>query len=238
VSTKHQSGRVSLERALSKLGLASRTEAAALIASGQVKVHGTLETNAKRMVNPDTAHIEVLGQKAKRSETVLLAFHKPKNVLTTKRDPEGRKTIYDLLPKELHSLHAVGRLDQNTTGLLLLTNDTKLSSFLTNPENQITRTYVVSVRGEFTEENIQQAKAGVRDEDDLLQAKEITLLKTSQRESRLQMVLTEGKNREIRRLCLALGHEVISLIRIQFGEYVLGELKAGEYRFEKMNPTK
>ena len=225
---------MSLERALSKLGLASRSEALALITSGQVKVHGKLETDAKRMVNPDTAHIEVLGEKVNRAEAILLVFHKPKNVLTTKRDPEGRKTIYDILPKEFHSLHAVGRLDQHTTGLLLLTNDTKLSSFLTNPINQISRTYIVTVRGEFPAEKIPLAMNGIQDAGELLRAKEVSILKTSQRDSRLQVVLTEGKNREIRRLCLALGHEVISLIRIQFGPYVLGDLQAGEYRIEQI----
>jgi 23S rRNA pseudouridine2605 synthase len=190
------------------------------------------------MVNPDTAHIEVLGQKIGRSETVVLLFYKPKGVLTTKRDPEGRQTIYDLLPADFHSLHPVGRLDQHTTGLLLLTNDTKLSSFLTNPENQIIRTYLVEVRGKFSEQDVEQAKAGITDEGELLQAKEISILKSSQRESRLQMVLTEGKNREIRRLCFALQHEVISLKRIQFGEYSLGELKSGEFKIEKPCLTK
>ena len=106
---KPSPGRVPLERALSKLGFASRTEARAEIEKGNVKVHGVVETNPSRLVNPDTAHIEVGGVKARKNETRLIAFHKPKNTLTTKRDPEGRPTIYDFLPKELHSFHAVGR---------------------------------------------------------------------------------------------------------------------------------
>ena len=217
-------GRVTLERALSKLGFASRTEARDLIETGRVKVHGSVEKNPARPVNPDSAHIEVDGEKTTRAETELFIFHKPKGVVTTKRDPEGRKTIYDCLPKEFHHFHPVGRLDMNTTGLLLITNDTKLSNFLTDPESQIPRTYVVDVRGKFTEESSKKMREGVLDSEDLLIAQFVQILKSSEKESRLRLVLTEGKNREIRRLCLALNHEVIRLKRIAFGEYELGDL--------------
>lgn len=228
-------GRVPLERAISKLGIASRNEAKSLILDRKVKVHGSIETNPLRMVNPDTAHIEIEGAKALKSETELFLFYKPKGCLTTKRDPEGRQTIYDLLPKELHSFHAVGRLDQHTTGLLLLTNDTRLSSELTDPKNQIPRTYLVEVRGEFTEEKRTQALNGIKDEGDILMASDLRVLKASGKESRLEITLLEGKNREIRRLCLALGHEVTSLKRMSFGEYSLADLKPGEVRKARLN---
>jgi 23S rRNA pseudouridine2605 synthase len=225
-----KTGRVPLERALSKLGIASRTEAKAFIEGGSVKVHGKLETDPKRMVNPDTAHIELEGKKAKKDASVLYLFHKPKGCLTTKRDPEGRPTIYDFIPPELHHLHAVGRLDLNTSGLLLLTNDTKLSNHLTDPENEVPRVYLVEVRGEFTESDQGKALQGVEDEGDLLKATAVKVLKKSNRESRIQLELKEGKNREIRRLCLALGHEVTMLIRISYGPHVLGDLKPGDLK--------
>ncbi len=225
-----QTGRVPLERALSKLGYSSRTEAKALIEGGRVKVHGSLEKDPRRMVNPENAHIEVDGQKTKKAESRLFLFHKPKGVVTTKRDPEGRKTIYDLLPPELHSFHPVGRLDMHTTGLLLLTNDTRLSSFLTDPESGIPRCYVVEVRGEVTDESCLKMEAGVEDEGEVLKAISAEILKRSGRETRLKLVLTEGKNREIRRLCLSLGHEVSTLKRISFGDHELGELGPGEFR--------
>jgi len=228
-----QLGRVPLERALSKLGLCSRAEAAQKITSGQVKVHGTVETNPTRMVNPDTAHIEIQGKKAERSETILLLFHKPKGVVTTKRDPEGRKTIYDLLPEEYQSLHPVGRLDMHTTGLLLLTNDTKLSHFLTDPENEIPRIYIVKVKGEVEDDVITKMREGVLDEDQLLKAETVKIIKTSGKESSLELSLNEGKYREIRRLCLALGHEVIGLKRIRYGEHELGDLASGAIRLSK-----
>lgn len=223
-------GRVPLTRALSKLGHASRTEAEALIRSGQVKVHGSVETDPGRLVNPDTAHIEVAEQKVRKGEWRVVLFHKPKGVLTTKRDPEGRPTIYDHLPAELHSLHAVGRLDQHTTGLLLLTNDTRFSSQMTDPEQGIPRVYIVGVRGEFTAADAARALGGIDDAGERLQADGLEILKASARESKLRMTLSEGKNREIRRICLSLGHEVISLKRISYGPFELGELKPGEHQ--------
>jgi 23S rRNA pseudouridine2605 synthase len=181
------------------------------------------------MVNPDTAHIEIDGKKAEKSGTRLIIFHKPKGVLTTKRDPEGRKTIYDVLPLELHGLHPVGRLDQHTSGLLLLTNNTRLSSDLTDPKNRILRIYLAGVQGEVTDSTLEKMISGIRDGGELLQAERAQVLKRSGKESLIELGLTEGKYREVRRLCMALGHEVRSLKRIRFGEYVLGDLKPGDW---------
>ncbi len=223
-------GRVSLERALSKLGLASRVEAKSWIESGRVKVHGSIETNPARLVNPDQAHIEIDGKKAIKEKSRIIRFHKPKGVVTTKRDPEGRPKIYDFLPPEFQSFHAVGRLDMLTTGLLLLTNDTRISSHLTDPKSAIPRTYVVKVKGEVNDECLSRMKTGVLDEGEMLMASRVEVNKRSGKESTLILELTEGKNREIRRLCLSLGHEVTTLKRIRFGEYSLGDLAVGEHQ--------
>jgi 23S rRNA pseudouridine2605 synthase len=228
-------GRVPLERALSKLGLCSRAEAAQLITSGAVKVHGVTELDPKRMVNPDTAHIVIEGRKAVRAESMLILFHKPKAVVTTKRDPEGRKTIYDFLPEAYQSFHAVGRLDMHTTGLLLLTNDTKLSNFLTDPQNKIERVYVVKVKGQVSENFADLLTEGVVDAGEHLKADRVKIVKESGKESALELTLSEGKNREIRRLCLALGHEVSSLRRIRYGTYELGDLKPGALQLVEIN---
>lgn len=223
-------GRVPLYRALSKLGFASRAQAESLISEGRVKVHGSVETNPQRMVNPDTAFIEVAGQEVLRSVSRVIRYYKPKGVITTRRDPEGRPTIFDHLPPELQTFHAVGRLDQHTTGLLLLTNDTRISHFLTNPENQISRTYVVRVQGACDEAVFKSMQSGVEDQGELLKAASAQAIKVSGKESLIELTLLEGKNREIRRLCMALGHEVISLKRISFGSYELGNLEPGQHQ--------
>ncbi len=225
--SKINAGRVPLYRALSKLGKASREEAKALILSGKIKVHGIVERNPNRMINPDRAHIEIAGIKAVKDEVRLILFHKPAGYLTTKRDPEGRPTIYDLLPQDLFSFHPVGRLDQHTSGLLLITNSTKISHFFTNPENKIPRVYIVQVRGLVTEEVLKLMEKGILDQDEALQFQRVNLLKSSKKESKLEVTLLEGKYREIRRLCAHFDHEVMKLKRVRFGEIELGSLAAG-----------
>jgi 23S rRNA pseudouridine2605 synthase len=220
-------GRVPLYKALSKMGKASREEAKALILEGNVKVHGTVEKNPERMVNPDRAHIEISGIKATKEIPRLILFHKPVGCLTTKRDPEGRPTIYDFLPAEFQNFHAVGRLDQHTSGLLLMTNHTPYSNFLTNPENQIPRTYIVQVRGISEESHWTKMQAGVMDRGECLKFDSITPIKLSSKESTLKVVLTEGKYREIRRMFGFFGCEVIKLKRISFGPFEIGTLKPG-----------
>ncbi len=127
-------------------------------------------------------------------------------------------------------MHAVGRLDQATSGLLLLTNDSALSSFLTDPANKVMRTYLVTVRGEFTEAQATEAVAGVVDGGERLQCHTVKIQKSSGRESHLEVVLIQGKNREIRRLFKALGHEVTRLRRIQYGPFKLEDLPSGAWR--------
>lgn len=226
-------GRVPLVRAISKLGISSRNEAESLIVAGRVKVHGKVEMDPKRMVNPDSAHIEIDGEKASKEEPQIFIFHKPVGVLTTKKDPEGRKTIYELLPPELQSFHAVGRLDMNTSGLLLLTNHTKWSNFLTDPQNAVERVYIVTVKGSPIDVTLHKMIEGIEDEGEILSAKEVRVQKQSAKESRLRIVLTQGKNREIRRLCKHFDHEVISLKRVSYGEFELGDLPLGQVKVTK-----
>ncbi len=225
-------GKVKLERALSKRGLASRTQARALIEAGKVIVNGIKRLDPGFFVNPDTAKFEIEGEKATAFQWRALILNKPKNTVTTRSDEKGRKTIFDLLSRDEQALklHAVGRLDYATTGLLILTNDTKFSSYLTDPENEIPRTYIVTVRGEVVAESASRAQKGIQDEGETLKANRVKILKASGRESLLEVELLEGKNREIRRLFLALGHEVIALKRISYGDIHLGDLGSGKTR--------
>lgn len=222
-------GQVSLDRALSKLGLASRTQARELIAAGRVRVNGVVRTVAGFPVNPERAKIEIDGARVEAAEWKAFVLHKPRGVVTTRSDEKGRRTVFDLLPPG-SGLHAVGRLDFATSGLLILTNDTRLSSWLTEPSNRVDRVYLISVKGLVEPEVLARAVAGVSEGGEILQADSVELRKASGRESHLTVVLRQGKNREIRRLFAALGHEVIRLKRVSYGGLELGELEAGEFR--------
>lgn len=222
--------RVTLDRLLSKLGLASRSIAQEWIHAGRVRVNDRVVRSAEAWVAWPGDSVSLDEQPIQPSTQRFVLFHKPKSVVTTRQDEKGRKTIFDVLPEELQTLHAVGRLDQATSGLLLLTNDTALSSYLTDPTNKVPRRYLVTVRGEVTEETRLDSLAGLTDEGDLLHCESVTIQKRSGRESHLDVTLTEGKNREIRRLFKALGHEVIRLRRIQYGPFMIGDLSPGDWR--------
>ena len=158
-------------------------------------------------------------------------LYKPRSVVTTRSDEHGRRTVFDLLPEELQSFHPVGRLDMATTGLLLLTNDTGFSAYLTDPVNAIRRTYVVTVKGKVTGEEIQKLIRGILDRGEFLKPLKLTLRKSSNKESHLIMELTEGKNREIRRMFESIGHEVTQLKRVAFGSFTLGDMQPGQFRY-------
>ena len=225
-----RNGTVPLERALSKLGLASRGETRAWVLEGRLSVDGCIRTDPQFLVNPEKALFSLDGADLRAPSFRLVAFHKPRGCVTTRHDPDGKATIYDHLPPELRSLHAVGRLDQQTSGLLLLTNDSRLSDYLTDPKNGVSRAYVAEVRGLWTSADTEKALAGVKDLEEVLSAQSVEILKSSGRESRLLLNLGEGKNREIRRLCKALGHEILKLKRVRYGAVELGALAPGEWR--------
>ncbi len=230
--SRRKPGQVSLDRALSKLGLASRTVARTLIEAGRVQVNGQIRRDPGFPVNPDRARIEVDGQQQELREFRAFMLHKPRGVVTTRSDEKGRATVLSILPDALQSLHLaiVGRLDLATTGLLLLTNDTRLSAWLTDPASGIERTYITRVEGEITAQKLEILRAGIMDDGDFLKPLTLDLLKASRRESHLRVVLTEGKNREIRRLFASVGNEVRDLKRLSYGTLQLGDLAIGQVR--------
>ena len=223
-------GQVHLERALSKLGVASRRQTKKWIEEGLVSVNGQVIKDPSFLVVPEKARITINGKPVERAAVCTIMLYKPKEIVTTKSDEKGRKTVYDLLPAHLQHLHPVGRLDMATTGLLLMTTDTQLSNFLTDPDNKIPRVYTVTVKGLITEDEIKRLSEGIEDKGQLLKASSIALRKASQKESHLVVELTVGKNREIRRMFEALGSEVTALKRIAFGKLKLGELVPGSFK--------
>ena len=224
--SRKSTGVVRLDRALSKLGIASRSEAKQLIADGRVRIAGRIVRNAAHLVAPRDAAITVDHAKPVARVWRTIAFHKPKGVLTTRRDPEGRPTVFDVLGDQAGSLVAVGRLDMASTGLLLLTTDTQLANYLTDPSNAIVRRYVVTVRGACDDNEAARMIAGI----DGLRANAVVVRKRSTRETHLIVELVEGKNREIRRMLESLGHPVTKLMRVAFGSIELGDLQPGQWR--------
>jgi 23S rRNA pseudouridine2605 synthase len=232
---------VALERALSKLGLASRSEARTLICEGRVRVDGRAVTDPLAAVNPDRAAIVVDNRPPMAREWRTVALYKPRGVVTTRRDPQGRRTVFDVLGSEADGLIAVGRLDLATSGLLLLTNDTQLAERLTNPNSGVIRRYAVTVRGEVTDSQCGALESGMggpstrsassraRSTGDL-RPQSVKVRKRSRRETHLIVELTEGKNREIRRLFQSIGADVTRLLRVAYGPIELGSLQPGEWR--------
>jgi 23S rRNA pseudouridine2605 synthase len=222
--------RVHLNRVMSKRGILTRSQANAAILAGRVSVNGHVVRDPGTPVDAASVRIELDDHTTAVGVWRTILFHKPRGVMTTRRDPEGRTTIYDVLGDVARGLVPVGRLDQATSGLLLLTSDTALADRITDPRHAVPRVYVVRVRGEMTREGCDRLEDGVLAKGERLKADTVTLRKSSGRESHLVVTLREGRNREIRRLFDAIGHQVTRLKRVSFGTLSLGDLAPGEWR--------
>ena len=223
-------GQVPLNRALSKLAIASRAEATRLIVAGRVQVDGRTTTDPATPVVPERVAISIDGRSTSAAGWRLILLNKPRGVVTTRRDPQGRPTVFDLVAGARGRLVAVGRLDLATSGLILLTTDTRLADWLTDPSNQVPRVYTVTARGEVSDDAVARLTSGVEADGGRLAADGITVRKRSKRETHLVVRLHEGRNREVRRLFEAIGHEVTRLRRVAFGGLELGPLQPGRWR--------
>jgi 23S rRNA pseudouridine2605 synthase len=221
---------VSLARALSKLGVASRSEAARLVRAGRVTVNGDPVDDADRPVVPERARIAVDGRPVTAAAPLTILLHKPRGVVTTRRDPGGRPTVFSLLTAIERYVSPVGRLDVATSGLLLLTNDTRFGDWLADPRQGIPRVYLAEVGGAVSEPACARMLAGIDEGGERLRASAVRVRKRSARETHLVLELCEGKNREIRRLLDHLGHPVRRLKRVAFGGLTLGNLAPGAFR--------
>ena len=201
-----------------------------MILDGRVTVNGQVLANPATRVVPERARIAIDGAAQPSAGPLTIVLHKPRGYVTTRSDPEGRKTVYDLLADLPARVVPVGRLDLATSGLLILTNDTQFANWLTDPTSGIARVYLVTVEGRATPETAARLTKGVIVDGGRLSAAAATLRKASSKESHLTVTLREGKNREVRRLFAATGHPVTRLRRVQFGGLELGTLAPGKWR--------
>jgi 23S rRNA pseudouridine2605 synthase len=222
---------VGLARALSKLGYCSRNEAFDLIREGRVRLNGAIARNPEVPVRLGIDRIKAEGRPVTAAEKIYLMMNKPRGIVTTASDEKGRDTVYSLLPKGQDWIAPVGRLDKASEGLLLLTNDSEWAARVINPETHLEKTYHVQVGSLANEDLLQGLIAGVRTETgEVLKAKRVRLVRTGEKNSWVEIVLDEGKNRQIRRMFARFGVEVLRLIRVAIGPVALGDLGKGGHR--------
>lgn len=220
-----------IQKILAKAGIASRREAEKLILEGRVTLNGrVVQLGAK--ADPEKDHIKVDGKRIPRPEPkITLVLNKPRGYLSTVKDPKGRPTVMDLLGKIKWRLYPLGRLDFDAEGLLLLTNDGEIAYHLTHPKFSISRTYWVKVQGVPGEKKLELLKKGIRLEDGMAKAHSIQILREREKNSWIQVTVTEGRTHLVKRLFAAIGHPVLKLKRIEFGPIRLGNLPTGHFRF-------
>lgn len=226
--------RIGLARSLSKLGYCSRSEAVRLISSGQVRLNGSIIRNPEAPVNAPFDRIEVNDSPVQPESKAYLMMNKPRGLVTTARDEKGRDTVYSLLPDCEPWLAPVGRLDKASEGLLLMTNDSEWAARITAPDSHLPKTYHVQISAQADSELLARLVKGVQDDGEVLRASAARKIRSGDKNSWIEIVLDEGKNRQIRRMCSVLGLEVKRLVRVAIGGLQLGNLEKGKVR--KLTP--
>lgn len=218
---------VSLARALSKLGYTSRSQAEELILGGRVSVNKSIIKNPSFRCSLETDTIAVDNNIIGKKKLIYIMMNKPEGVITTRSDELGRKSVYDLLGETGSWVFPVGRLDKDTSGLLLLTNDNRFGEKLTSPKSKVSKTYRVELDKRLSNQHIELFRKGMMLDGEKLLPAQVTL----KEETFLELTIFEGKNRQIRRMCAVCGYNILSLVRIKIGNYSLRDLKPGSWKF-------
>jgi 23S rRNA pseudouridine2605 synthase len=222
---------MTLDRVLSRFGLSSRTAAREAILAGRVKVNGRVVRDPDRWTDPREESVHLDGNRLRPARKIYWLFYKPKGVITSHGDPEGRKTIYDCLGPGAPWISPVGRLDKDTSGLLLLTNDTDFANYVTDPASQVPKTYLVKANTLVGDERIALLTQGLEiSRGEWARPRSVCRVEDRGKYSWLEIVLTEGKNREVRRLLEAVGLKVLKLVRTRIGPCTLEGLQVGRWR--------
>jgi len=219
-----------LERVLSKAGVGSRMDARGWIKGGRVAVNGQVVRDPDQWIDMKRDRVRLDGKPLQARERVYLLLYKPAGYLTTYRDPGGRPTVYDLIADLGTFVSPVGRLDLDTSGLLLMTNDNQLAERVTNPESHVSKTYLVKSSIRLTDEQLQQLRDGIELRDGLTRPARVRRVRDSEKYTHLEITLTEGRNRQVRRMIEALGATVLKLVRVKIGPIPIGGLQIGTWR--------
>ena len=219
-----------LERVLSKAGVGSRVEARSWIHAGRVKVNGTVTRNPDQWVDVARDRVRLDDKPLVARERLYVLLYKPAGYLTTYKDPQGRPTVYDLLTDVGTFLSTVGRLDFDTSGLLLLTNDNQFAERVTNPASHVPKTYLVKASMLLTDVQLQGLRDGIELADGPTRPAIVTRLRDSAKYTHFEITLTEGRNRQVRRMVEALEAHVLKLVRVKIGPLAIGKLPIGKWR--------
>ncbi|MBI5102058.1 MAG: rRNA pseudouridine synthase [Nitrospirae bacterium] len=219
-----------LQKIIADMGIASRRKAEEMIIEGRVKVNGQVASIGSK-ADPLTDHIKLDGKLLTSPEKkVYYIFNKPRNVVTSLNDPEGRATVKDFLGGIKQRVYPVGRLDFDSEGMLILTNDGELANGIMHPSKKIPKTYLVKIKGKLLAEEMEKLRRGIRLDRTMTAPARVKPVKKSEQNSWIEMIIHEGKKRQIRRMLEKVGHSVIRLMRIRIDGVEMGELKPGTYR--------
>lgn len=215
---------------LSKAGLGSRTQARSWIHAGRVTVNGRVVENPDHWIDFNRDRILFDGKPLRARERIYILLYKPTGYVTTFKDPEGRPTVYDLIADVDTFVSPVGRLDLDTSGLLILTNDTQFAERLTNPDHKVPKTYLVKCADLLNDEALERLRRGVELSDGPTRPARVRRVRDSGKYSHIEITISEGRNRQVRRMIEAAGSKVLKLVRVKIGPIGIGDLKIGTWR--------
>jgi 23S rRNA pseudouridine2605 synthase len=215
---------------LSKAGLGSRTQARSWIHAGRVQVNGRVVENPDTWIDFNQDKILFDNKPLQSKSKLYILLYKPTGYITTFKDPEGRPTVYDLIQDIDTFVSPVGRLDLDTSGLLILTNDTQFAERLTNPDHKVPKTYLVKCADLIPDESIERLRKGVELSDGTTRPAEVKRVRDSGKYTHLEIRISEGRNRQVRRMIEAIGSKVLKLVRTAIGPIRIGDLKIGDHR--------
>ncbi len=219
-----------LDRVISKAGYGSRTEARSWIGAGRVRVNGKLIRTPDHWVDLERDDVTLDGKPLRPRKRLYLLLYKPRGYITTYKDPHGRPTVYDLIRDIDQFVVPAGRLDVDTSGLLLMSNDTQFAEHVMNPEHKVPKTYLVKCGDVLTDDQIERLRSGVQLKDGPTLPAVVTRVRDSGKYTFLEMTITEGRNRQVRRMIEVIGSKVLKLVRTAIGPIRIGDLKIGDWR--------